>query len=549
MFGIIPSTMTSNIALRSFVLHARRAGILVRLAGRVNTWPNSIPALRKTGAEPAAPPEGCKILTLPSRQIKSISKVARVASNTYASWRSLLPPSHALRDDTGLPEEKFLQQIWHHQRLLRDQLRALDGKPLQILHPGFWNREAGPDFSNAVIQLDGAPPITGDVEIDLHPRGWRSHGHGDNPSYGNVILQVVWEGDSENPGPFPIFALKPHLDAPIQELISWLNNEAGSILPASLKGQCYAPLKDLPPTLLSELLRQASEIRLHSKAAQFHARARQVGWDQTLREGLFAALGYKHNVWPMRRLGELSPELIPPAPNPEAAFPIQARLLGISGLLPNQLSDVHPSVRAYLRQVWDLWWRERGSFGILPRTLWRFHGIRPANHPQRRLALASHWLAEGDLHAKIEKWFTQIVTPREMAHSLLDLLQVPSDPFWSWHWTFRSKPLKSPQPLLGPQRLADLAMNVILPWLWMRAVTGQNEALRQTAEHRYFTWPPAEDNSILRLARKRLFGSTLKKPETAAAQQALLQIVRDFCNHSNALCERCPFPDLVASLK
>jgi hypothetical protein len=480
-----------------------------------------------------------------------MGKVACIPSNTYSCWRSLLPPCHALRDDTSLPEEKFLQQIWHHQRLLRDQLRALDGKSLRILHPGFWNREAGPDFSNAVIQLDGHPPITGDVEIDLHPQGWRSHGHDSNPSYANVILQAVWEGDPEATAPFPVFALKPHLDAPIQELISWLNNEAGNILPDSLKGQCYAPLKDLPATLLSELLRQASEIRLHSKATQFQARARQVGWDQTLREGLFAALGYKHNAWPMRRLGELSPELLPHPPGPHAAFPIQSRLLGISGLLPNELSEVHPSVHPYLRQVWDLWWRERESFQgcTLPRTLWRFHGIRPANHPQRRLALASHWLAAGNLEPKLEKWFTQTLTPQEMAPSLLHLLQVPSDPFWSWHWTFSSKPLHFPQPLLGPQRLTDLAMNVILPWLWIRAVTGHNAALRETAEHRYFTWPPAEDNSILRLARKRLFGGAMKKPETAAAQQALLQIVRDFCNHSNALCERCPFPDLVASIR
>jgi hypothetical protein len=31
----------------------------------------------------------------------------------------------------------------------------------------------------------------------------------------------------------------------------------------------------------------------------------------------------------------------------------------------------------------------------------------------------------------------------------------------------------------------------------------------------------------------------------AAAQQGLLQILRDFCEHSNALCENCEFPELV----
>ena len=32
---------------------------------------------------------------------------------------------------------------------------------------------------------------------------------------------------------------------------------------------------------------------------------------------------------------------------------------------------------------------------------------------------------------------------------------------------------------------------------------------------------------------------------TAAAQRGLLQIVRDFCDHSNAVCADCSFPALV----
>jgi hypothetical protein len=66
------------------------------------------------------------------------------------------------------------------------------------------------------------------------------------------------------------------------------------------------------------------------------------------------------------------------------------------------------------------------------------------------------------------------------------------------------------------------------------------------AEHRYFNWPAAGDNSLLRMARQRLLGGaktgTLKG---AAAQQGLLQILRDFCDHSNAICENCQFPELA----
>jgi hypothetical protein len=201
-----------------------------------------------------------------------------------------------------------------------------------------------------------------------------------------------------------------------------------------------------------------------------------------------------------------------------------------------------------VRRVWDQWWREREQFSdcTLPRQLWRFNNLRPANHPQRRLALAAHWLAAGDLPAKLEKWFTATLPDAALAESLLETLQVKRDEFWSWHWTFRSARMSKPQPMLGAARVTDLAVNVILPWFWMRAVEGKNAELQRVAEHRCYHWPAAEDNSVLRLARQRLLGGAKAGMlKGAAAQQGLLQILRDFCDHSNALCEHCQFPELV----
>jgi hypothetical protein len=100
--------------------------------------------------------------------------------------------------------------------------------------------------------------------------------------------------------------------------------------------------------------------------------------------------------------------------------------------------------------------------------------------------------------------------------------------------------------LLGAARITDLAVNVVLPWLWIRAAEGKNEKLRRMIEHRYFAWSPAGDNSVLKLARQRLLGgSPIRALRSAAAQQGLMQIVRDFCEHTNAVCENCRFPELV----
>jgi len=50
----------------------------------------------------------------------------------------------------------------------------------------------------------------------------------------------------------------------------------------------------------------------------------------------------------------------------------------------------------------------------------------------------------------------------------------------------------------------------------------------------------------LKLARQHLLGVGKSRVlRTAAQQQGLLQIVRDFCEHSNAVCENCRFPELV----
>jgi hypothetical protein len=223
----------------------------------------------------------------------------------------------------------------------------------------------------------------------------------------------------------------------------------------------------------------------------------------------------------------------------------------LSGLLPADLLHARAGTDGYLRRVWDLWWRERDAFseGILPRAVWRLHGLRPANHPQRRLALAAGWCVGGDIPAKLERWCARELEHESLPGSLLEALQVGQDDFWSWHWTLRAEPLKKAQPLLGATRVTDLAVNTILPWLWSRALEGTNVGVQRQLEERYFKWPAAEDNSVLRLARQRLLGGDHRRVlPSAATQQGLIQIVRDFCDHSNAICENCKMPELVRGL-
>lgn len=477
------------------------------------------------------------------------------AENFYAVWRAN-GRSLALREGDSPPPEKLLQAVWQHQRLQRGALKMTDGKSLRVLHPGFISAEGGPDFRGAVLQFENEPPVVGDVEIDLQPSGWRAHGHDTNPNFKSVILHVVWEPLASQKlkaqSPSAVLALKHFLDAPLAELSLALENESG--LPENLRGKCSAPLRELSEMQLTELLNAAAKVRFQNKANAMLARAKQAGWEQVLWENLFRALGYKNNVWPMVNLAETKSRW---ARGAATTFEMQARLLGVSGLLPEELTRSQKSSDTFLRRAWDCWWRDQDEFAdcTLPRAVWKFHGLRPANHPQRRLALAAHWLATGKLVSKIEDWAVQndslSLTPRKgggqaLLRSLHQIFQVERDEFWSWHWTFKSARMVRPQPLLGEARVTDLAANVVLPWLWIRAQEGGNENFLREVEQRFFAWPASADNSILKLARQRLLGtSSARTLPGAAQQQGLMQIVRDFCEHSNAICTDCRFPELV----
>lgn len=449
-----------------------------------------------------------------------------------------------------------MQQIWRHQRLRRDILRLTDGRSLQVLHPGFWNREAGPDFREAVLQFGEDRPIAGDIEIDREAGAWRSHRHVGNPAYDRVLLQVVWRTTPHEPKP-PRLALESFLEAPLTELAGWLDEEAPIRLPSTDHGRCSAPLSMVTEGQTVELLEQAASVRLQRKAGEFAIRARHAGWEGALWEGMMAGLGYRHNSWPMRRIAEVAcprRDAASSGPLPALQQPVgwEARLLGIAGLLNDPGRQC--SSNRYARLLWDAWWHERHQWEnhLLPATAWRMAGVRPANHPQRRLALAARWMVGPDLIKALVSWITE---PVESDHGLSELRvllepEETDDSFWKWHGTLKSATSLRPLAMLGDARTTDLAINIILPWLMARAQAGANREILGTIEKRYFAWPLSDDNAVLKRCRQRLLGGAgaRRLPRRAALQQGLLQVGRDFCEPAGSLCTGCRFPEMVATV-
>ena len=109
-------------------------------------------------------------------------------------------------------QEDFLHYIWKHKAFDTSELKTSKNKVVDILQLGQHNRNAGPDFFNAQLIIDGQL-WAGNVEIHIKASDWYVHHHETDKAYDNVILHVVWEDDSEifrNIGCTSICFLQPY---------------------------------------------------------------------------------------------------------------------------------------------------------------------------------------------------------------------------------------------------------------------------------------------------------------------------------------------------
>lgn len=90
--------------------------------------------------------------------------------------------------------EKYLHFIWKNKRLPLHQIQTTDGKEIQILDVGLHNHQAGPDFFNGKIKLEGVVH-QGNIEMHVKSSDWNLHKHQLDPAYNNVILHVVYLHD------------------------------------------------------------------------------------------------------------------------------------------------------------------------------------------------------------------------------------------------------------------------------------------------------------------------------------------------------------------
>lgn len=73
-------------------------------------------------------------------------------------------------------KEDLIQFIWRSKVLLSNKLFTSNGSLIEVLHPGLFNTNQGPDFLFAKILLDGVL-WAGHVEIHVKASDWNLHKH------------------------------------------------------------------------------------------------------------------------------------------------------------------------------------------------------------------------------------------------------------------------------------------------------------------------------------------------------------------------------------
>lgn len=430
-----------------------------------------------------------------------------------------------------LPSELELQAIWFSGGFGRE-FRTLDGKLVRIIQFGEWNRSAGPDFIQAVIELGDATK-SGAIELDPTSGDWDHHGHSTNPAYLDVVLHVVFQ----RPTPVSFTRNSDHREVPVvvidgETLEDALNKPRASVAIAR-PGRCVRPLADMPSLSVSNLLEEAALHRATLKARRILLTADAHGRDAALFQSTAETLGYRGNSLAMRLLAQRAPL---------AALKVEdsheALLFGTAGFLSPKLHEKAPSdTRDYLRRLWDTWWKQRGRFEPtggrdIP---WTLHGHRPANHPHRRV---------GALSALVAAWpkYRRIALARPFKpKAVLDFLATLDHPFWEKRYTLTAAPAAKPLALFGKSQALELLANHLVP-------LASHEDPEFTLDS-YRKLPATAANDRVKRCALRLFGSLeAAKPwlSRLAHHQALLQIYHDFCLQDASDCDACPFPEQLA---
>lgn len=420
--------------------------------------------------------------------------------------------------------EQILHYVWKHKMLPLRPLTTTAGLSVEVIDAGLRNTNAGPDFFNAKVKIDGTLWV-GNVEIHDRAADWYAHGHDKDSRYDGVVLHVVGETGTATMTKSGREVPQMRLDVPEDVLRNYRE---------LLSEENYPPCHRIVPTLdrltVHGWLTALQTERLERKTEDIMRRVELCNgdWESALfvtmaRNYGFGVNGDAFEAWAM------NVPLQNAAHHRDDVFQIEALFMGQAGLLePETIPERYRGEALKDKYFLDLRNEYRflaNKFGLKPvdAGLWRFLRLRPQNFPHIRISQLA------TLYCSRRSDLSRLVECADV-DAMRRLLRTNVSPYWETHYTFGSTSCKNAK-CVSPSSLDLIIVNTAVPMLFAYGRHRRDERLCDRALTLLGSLR-AENNHIVRAWKQ--CGLTA---ENAGDTQALIQLKNEYCDKRD--CLRC----------
>ena len=402
-----------------------------------------------------------------------------------------------------------MQYVWKHRLWRSEDMVTNTGKKVRVVDPGLLNTDAGPDFFNAKIEIDGHMWV-GNVEMHYRATDWKRHHHDSDKAYDSVILHVVAKDDA--PVRRTNGELIPQL---VLEVSPQFNADYASLVGATIEVPCATKIKQVPHLTIVEWVEGLAFERLHGKVERIHQLLDSFNgsWEDVCYVTLARNFGFGINNDAFERLARRTPLRLL-GKHSDSVLQIEALLFGQAGMLDAQ----KPGMDSYYNQLCTEYAFLSNKFQLTPmeKESWKLFRIRPQNFPYRRIAMLAQFV-EGGFR------MMNRILEAEGEKEMRALFEMELSGYWTKHYTF-GKPNERATATLSRSSTDIILINTVAPLLYAYGeLTGNYEmtdkAIKLLEDLR------AESNSIV----SHFVAYGIDCPD-ALTSQALVQLKREYCD-------------------
>ncbi len=405
--------------------------------------------------------------------------------------------------------EKLMQYVWKHRLWRSEDMVTNTGKKVRVVDPGLLNTDAGPDFFNAKIEIDGHMWV-GNVEMHYRATDWKRHRHDSDKAYDSVILHVVAKDDA--PVRRTNGELIPQL---VLEVSPQFNADYASLVGATIEVPCATKIKQVPHLTIVEWVEGLAFERLHGKVERIHQLLDSFNgsWEDVCYVTLARNFGFGINNDAFERLARRTPLRLL-GKHSDSVLQIEALLFGQAGMLDAQ----KPGMDSYYNQLCTEYAFLSNKFQLTPmeKESWKLFRIRPQNFPYRRIAMLAQFI-EGGFR------MMNRILEAEGEKEMRALFEVELSGYWTKHYTF-GKPNERATATLSRSSIDIILINTVAPLLYAYGeLTGNYEMTDKSIK--LLEDLRAENNSIV----SHFVAYGIDCPD-ALTSQALVQLKREYCD-------------------